>query len=132
VKRFIVYLYVTARGDAVVANKLGTLAKSSPQTFQAIQTGVAMLEEFGPDPNLNKFKRLRHVERGVELWELRAQAKPAYRVLFSLVPGEDAYVLLHAVAKADFEKDPERYVTKALEHMDHWLAEVHKQPKESP
>lgn len=126
-KRFTVHLYRTAQGVEVVANKLALLSKSSPRTFAAIQTAVAMLEEFGPDPNLNKFGRLRHVDGGKELWEIRAAGQPAYRVLFSPVPGEDAFVLLHAVAKADFAKDSTKYISQALEYLDHWLGSVHQE-----
>jgi hypothetical protein len=40
------------------------------------------------------------------------------------VPGEDAFVLLDVVRKDDMAKDPQRFVRRALEFLDHWLKEV--------
>jgi hypothetical protein len=107
----------------VVANKLGVLERTSPQTFNAIHTGIQLLREYGADPGLNRFKRLKHTG-GVELWEMRIQAKPAYRVLFAPVPGHDAFVLLQVVAKADIERSPDRHVAEALSLLAHWIKEV--------
>jgi|GEM_PF-2654282 len=123
--RFQRYLYQTASGVEVVANKLASLARSTPKTFQAIQTGLEMLSEFGPQPGLNKFKRLRYIEGSVELWELRTQVRPAYRVLFSPVPGEDAFVVLHVVSKDEMASAAQQHIERALRYLDHWLAEVH-------
>lgn len=121
VPRYRTLLYETAAGVAVVANKLGSIAKSSHQSFTAIQTGIEMLEQYGPDPGLNRFKLLRHVE-GAPLWELRANGRPAYRVLFMPVPGMDAFVLLHVVTKEDMARDSAKCITQALEHFEHWLS----------
>jgi hypothetical protein len=114
-------LYETASGASPVAARLRDLAKSNPVTFAAIQAGIRMLESFGPDPGLNRFKQLRHAPGGVELWELRAAGRPAYRVLFARVPEEEAYVLLAAVPKDDMARAPGRYVSQAVEHFGDWF-----------
>lgn len=56
VPRYRTLLYETAAGVAVVANKLGSIAKSSHQSFTAIQTGIEMLEQYGPDPGPEPFQ----------------------------------------------------------------------------
>ncbi|MGE0570922.1 MAG: type II toxin-antitoxin system RelE/ParE family toxin [Dehalococcoidia bacterium] len=116
-----VYLYETPTGSAVVLESLRTLERSSPAAFAAIRTGIGMLETFGPDPGLNRFKRLRHVPGGRELWELRVQSKPAFRVLFAPIPGTRDLILLHVVAKAEMEKGPQRQINLALDRLDSWL-----------
>lgn len=129
-RRYIVYLYTTATGIEVVANKLGSLAKSSPKTFSAIQTGIEILETYGADPGLNRFERLRHIEGGIALWAIRVQAKPAYRVLFAPVPGEDAFVLLHVVAKSEMARASSKFIGQALEFYEHWLDTHNAQKRE--
>lgn len=84
-----------------------------------------MLETYGADPGLNRFERLRHVSGGVPLWEMRVQAKPAYRVLFAPVPGEDAFVLLHVVPKPEMARDSRKHIGQALESYREWLGRGH-------
>ena len=119
--KYKVYLYETAAGVKVVENVLLGLAKSSYESFNAIQTGLEVLAEYGPDTGLNKFKRLKYVEGAFALWELRATARPAYRALLASVPGEDAFVILHVVPKTEMERKPQQYINQALDHYDHWM-----------
>jgi hypothetical protein len=124
VSRFEVYLFESTRGGKVIESQLAEIVRHERQSWNAIRTGLEMLEEFGADAGLNTFKLLGHVEGGT-LWELRAQARPAYRLLFSPVPGEDAFVVLLVVRKDDMARNPQRFIAQAFDRFEHWLKEVH-------
>ncbi|MFN8507894.1 MAG: hypothetical protein U0547_10050 [Dehalococcoidia bacterium] len=123
--QFTVYLYGSADGDEVVGRALKALARSAPEAFSAIVTGVRMLEEHGANRGLGRFDVLRHVEGGAELWEMRASGRPAHRVLFAPVPGEDGFVLLDVIRKDEMTKGSKKYIDRALERLDEWLATGH-------
>ncbi len=124
---FTVYLYETAEGVAVMQNKLLNLSKSSIQTANAIQVGLLTLAQHGTEAS-NKFRRLRHVEGGATLWELRILTTPAYRILFAPVPNAAAWIILDAVKKEDMARDAQHYMNRALGFLDHWLSSVYKPP----
>ncbi|MCC6388720.1 MAG: type II toxin-antitoxin system RelE/ParE family toxin [Dehalococcoidia bacterium] len=123
--RFPVYLYASADGDEVVSRALKGIARSAPEAFSAIVTGVRMLEEHGANRGLGRFDVLRHVEGGTELWEMRANGRPAHRVLFAPVPGGNGFVLLDVIRKDEMTKGSKKYIDRALERLDDWLAAGH-------
>lgn len=79
--------------------------------------GLELLASHGANPNLNRFKRLRHTGNE-ELWELRTQARPAYRLLFAPTPA--GYVVLHLVRKDEMARDPKQHITRALRALRDW------------
>lgn len=92
------------------------------QSWQRIRVGLDKLERYGPDPQVSTFKRLKHLE-GFELWELRTAGSPAYRVLFSPVPDEEAaFVILSVVLKSEMDRDSKKYIDDAIVRFEHWFS----------
>lgn len=122
--QFTVYLYQTADGIRVVENHLENLQRSQAAASASIETSLRMLAEFGSDPTVQRFKRLRHVEGGAEVWEARVSVRPGFRILFSPVLDEDAFIVLSIVRKDEFARNSKKYIDQALSRMDHWWNEV--------
>lgn len=118
--RFQIYLYETPSGERLVEDGLALIEAREKRAWDAIYAGIEMLRSRGADAGLNRFKRLRHVA-GEELWELRVQSRPAYRLLFSPVPGEEAFVILLVVRKDDMARNPHRYTQRAATLLQQWL-----------
>jgi hypothetical protein len=121
-----VYLYRTPAGKEIVRDEFAFIQGRERPAWTPISIGIRMLTEYGADTTLGKFKRLRHIGSDAALWELRAQGRPAYRVLFSSVPGADAFVILLVVRKDDMAREPMKYINTALERYAEWIEEVWK------
>ncbi len=98
--RFRLYFYETARGEQIVKDRFDLIEATEWSAWTSIAAGLAILEEVGATYGGSRFNRLRHVT-SADLWELRTQGRPAYRVLFAEVPGELAFILLVVARKDD-------------------------------
>lgn len=121
---FAVRLYESPDGTRIVEKRLLTIQEREPQAWTSISIGLRLLSEVGADPDLSKFKRLRYVAAGSALWELRAQGRPAYRLLFMLAPGSNEYVVLEVVRKDDMARDSRRPIEVALARFQEWTRRI--------
>lgn len=103
-----------------MADELLALRRSSAETWKAVVARMALLAEHGADPRLNAFKLLRHTG-GASLWELRAGRRPASRILFTQVPGEEAYLMLSVVPKAHMAGASRLEIERALQRFAAWM-----------
>lgn len=122
--RFRLYFFETARGEKVIDNRFELIQSREKAAWSSIASGLAILEDVGATYGGNRFNRLRHIT-GAELWELRAQGRPAYRVLFAEVPGVSAYVVLAVARKDDMSSTrlKAQFIAEALENFEKWLEE---------